>query len=416
MIDSYVKIKDVCKFVGGSQPPKSTFSSSLKDGYVRLLQIRDFKGDNFLTFIPKDSTRKFCEIDDIMIGRYGPPIFQVMRGLAGAYNVALLKAQPNDKVNKEYLYYYLKQDSIFDYVEKLSPRTGGQTGVDLIALYEYPFYFPAIEEQFKIASILSTLDQKIDLNNKINKELESIAKLIYDYWFVQFDFPTSAAYAASVGKPEMEGRPYKSSGGRMVWSEELKREIPEGWGVGKLGDVVAIVKEKYDPKTESIEVDYIGLEHIPRKSIVLDRWERSDKISSQKTRIQKRDILFGKIRPYFHKVGFSLVEGITSTDTIVMRVKEKILMPFILQAVFSDEFVEVAVSSSTGSKMPRADWSVMEGYLYPIPDTKITDKYFEIMNPILKKMEKAVLENQELSSLRDWLLPMLMNGQVRVGE
>lgn len=131
---NYLKIKDVCDFVGGSQPPKSQFIYVSKPGYVRLIQTRDYKTDAFPTYIPISSTKKFCDEFDIMIGRYGPPIFQICRGLKGAYNVALLKVIPKEGVSRDFLYYFLKQDSVFQYVDKLSARTGGQTGVDLVSL------------------------------------------------------------------------------------------------------------------------------------------------------------------------------------------------------------------------------------------------------------------------------------------
>ena len=188
MIFKEVEVRDVCEFVGGSQPPKKIFKSTNEEGYVRLIQIRDYKTDNFLTFIPEDSTRKFCDEKDIMIGRYGPPVFQICRGIKGAYNVALMKAIPKSNINNDYLYYWLRQESVFKYVDALSQRTSGQTGVDLFSLNQYPILLPTLEYQKEVASILGALDAKIELNNKINKELEAMAKLIYDYWFVQFDF------------------------------------------------------------------------------------------------------------------------------------------------------------------------------------------------------------------------------------
>lgn len=186
---NYLKIKDVCDFVGGSQPPKSQFIYVSKPGYVRLIQTRDYKTDAFPTYIPISSTKKFCDEFDIMIGRYGPPIFQICRGLKGAYNVALLKVIPKEGVSRDFLYYFLKQDSVFQYVDKLSARTGGQTGVDSVSLKEYPVRIPEeIECQEKLVTILSVIDKKIALNNRINTELEAMAKTLYDYWFVQFDF------------------------------------------------------------------------------------------------------------------------------------------------------------------------------------------------------------------------------------
>ena len=111
------KLTEVVNFIGGSQPPKSVFSDIKKDGYVRLIQIRDYKSDNYIVYINEDSTKKFCTEDDIMIGRYGPPVFQILRGISGAYNVALMKAEPKiDEVSKEYLFRFLQNPSIQNYI------------------------------------------------------------------------------------------------------------------------------------------------------------------------------------------------------------------------------------------------------------------------------------------------------------
>ena len=202
-----LNIGDVCKFAGGSQPSKRNFSAKELDGYVRLIQIRDYKTDLFRTYIPKKSTKKFCGPEDIMIGRYGPPIFQILRGLRGAYNVALIKAIPNKKIANNYLYYYLIQKHIFEYVDGLSLRTGGQTGVDLEMLKKYPIGLPDISIQELLIKPLSLIDKKIKLNNEKNRMLEAMAKLIYDYWFIQFDFPYE------------NGKKYNSSGGIFVYNK-----------------------------------------------------------------------------------------------------------------------------------------------------------------------------------------------------
>ncbi len=153
-----VELGSVVSFVGGSQPPKSTFKFEPEDGYVRLLQIRDYKSDKNITFIPESSTKKFCKKDDVMIGRYGPPVFQILRGLEGAYNVALMKAVPSEKVNKDYLYYFLKQDKLFRLIDGLSQRTAGQSGIDMDALKSYPMLLPPLDEQKRIAAILDKAD------------------------------------------------------------------------------------------------------------------------------------------------------------------------------------------------------------------------------------------------------------------
>lgn len=153
-----VELGSVVSFIGGSQPPKSTFKYEHEDGYVRLLQIRDYKSDKNLTYIPELSTKKFCNKDDVMIGRYGPPVFQILKGLEGAYNVALMKALPSEKVDKDYLYYFLKQDKLFRLIDSLSQRTAGQSGIDMDALKSYPMLLPPLEEQKRIAAILDKAD------------------------------------------------------------------------------------------------------------------------------------------------------------------------------------------------------------------------------------------------------------------
>ena len=119
------------------------------------------------------------------------PIFQILRGIKGAYNVALMKAIPKKDTDNNYLYYFLNQKSLFEYVNALSPRTGGQTGVDVFMLKKYPINFSELSIQKQIAKVLSDLDAKIEVNNQINQQLEAMAKTLYDYWFVQFDFPVS---------------------------------------------------------------------------------------------------------------------------------------------------------------------------------------------------------------------------------
>jgi len=124
-------IGDLITFSGGSQPPKNTFIFEPQDGYIRLIQIRDYKTDNFAAYIPRNLAKKFCSKDDVMIGRYGPPIFQILKGIEGAYNVALIKATPNKELDKNYMFYFLKQEVLYKFIESLSQRTSGQTGIEM---------------------------------------------------------------------------------------------------------------------------------------------------------------------------------------------------------------------------------------------------------------------------------------------
>lgn len=152
------KLEDAVNIVGGSQPPKKTFKSESLEGYVRLVQIRDYKSDRFLTYVPINSTKKFCSKDDIMIGRYGPPVFQILRGIDGAYNVALMKAVPKKNMDPEYLFRLLSSSPMQDLVIGNSKRTAGQTGVNLKLLNNCLIPVPPLPQQQKIAAILDAAD------------------------------------------------------------------------------------------------------------------------------------------------------------------------------------------------------------------------------------------------------------------
>lgn len=155
------RLGDVTKFIGGSQPPRSTFVFKPKEGYVRLVQIRDYKTDNYATYIPSNLVSRACSNEDIMIGRYGPPIFQILKGIEGAYNVALIKAIPSKAIEREFLFHFLKDHRLFNFIELLSRRSSGQTGVELPDLKNYPTPLPSLSEQCAIANVLSDIDLEL---------------------------------------------------------------------------------------------------------------------------------------------------------------------------------------------------------------------------------------------------------------
>ncbi|HBS05156.1 MAG TPA: hypothetical protein DEA96_09335 [Leptospiraceae bacterium] len=164
-------IGDVIRFSGGSQPPRNTFINEPKEGYIRLLQIRDFKGDKYPTYIPRDLAKKTCESGDIMIGRYGPPIFQIFSGKAGAYNVALIKAIPKDELLKQYMYYFLCREDLLRYIESFGQRSAGQDGIDMDQLNAFPFPLPPLPEQGQIAVLLESSDTIL---RKLRSRIDSL--------------------------------------------------------------------------------------------------------------------------------------------------------------------------------------------------------------------------------------------------
>ncbi|MFM6526730.1 MAG: restriction endonuclease subunit S, partial [Dolichospermum sp.] len=210
------------------------------------------------------------------------------------------------------------------------------------------------------------------------------------------------------------GTPYKSSGGKMVYNQELKREIPAGWEVKLLGDIGKNIKNVIKQTDIDPEISYIGLEHIPRKKIALDTWSTAFDLASDKLSFTRRDILFGKLRPYFHKVGVAFISGVCSTDILVLNSKKESYFGLFLMVVSSDNFINYVNLATEGTRMPRTKWEFMKQYLLAVPKEDINQKFNDILKPLISQMENNTYQNQQLTQLRDWLLPMLMNGQITV--
>ena len=393
------KIKDLCDFSGGSQPPKSTFINERRDGYIRLIQIRDRLNDNFITYIPEKFAKKKCTKDDILIGRYGPPIFQIFRGLEGAYNVALLKATPKKGIDADYLYYFLQQSTLLHYVESMAMRTAGQWGVDLDGLNEFPVKLPSFQDQKRIASVLTNIDSKIAMNNKINKELEVMSKDLYNYWFVQFDFPNE------------DGKPYKSFGGKMIYNKILKREIPEGWEIKSIFDAADVIygypysTEPFDENVSNSEKPYsiIRIRDILENSVSA----KTDELADNKYLTRKKDILIG-MDGYFH-MNFWSRDGDYINQRITRIRKTEISTMIIYYQIMP--FIKHKEEMSKGSTVGHLSDKDLQQIYILIPNNKSLSTYFE---NILDMKVKVQNEIQELLTLRDELLPMLMNGQLIV--
>lgn len=177
------RMDECCKFIGGAQPDKSHFEYEKTDDNIRLIQIRDYKSDRFITYIPKSLARKTCTASDIMIGRYGPPIFQILGGIEGAYNVALMKAVPTAEFNTEYFRYFLKSEKLLHYLESFSQRTAGQDGIQIDKLNAYPCFVPPMELQERFVNLVEQTDKsKFEIQKSLEK-LETLKKALMQKYF-----------------------------------------------------------------------------------------------------------------------------------------------------------------------------------------------------------------------------------------
>ena len=305
----------------------------------------------------------------------------------------------NDKLaDAFYLYSYLSQLD-------LSNLDSGSTlpSMTKSAYESIVVKLPDLNIQKAVANILFNLRKKLEINNQINQELEAMAKTLYDYWFVQFDFP------------DQNGKPYKSSGGKMVYNQELKREIPEGWGVEKLSSILEIGKETINPmKTPKEEFKYYS---IPEYDVSGSfSYELGETIKSNKFLVEKSDLLVSKLNPWFNRVVYNLEESaISSTEFIVWKTINRFEKNFLYQVATSEGFIEYCTRFATGTSNShkRVSPDIMVSFQIPFEKTYI-QKFGEITDSIRAQVLQNNEQNQELTQLRDWILPMLMNGQVKV--
>ncbi|WP_394547552.1 restriction endonuclease subunit S [Priestia aryabhattai] len=239
----YVRLGKVVEFQGGSQPPKSVFKDEQLDGYVRLIQIRDFKSDKFKTYIPKELAKRTFKENDVMIGRYGPPVFQILRGLSGAYNVALMKAKPVERLmDNDYLYYLLQAPFIQNPVIKESHRTAGQTGVRKELIEDFVIGLPPLKEQIQIAEKVESLFNKIEEAKQLIEEAREIFELrraaILDKAFrgkLTAKWRKENSKTKSISEYLME---LKSTTNLKQDSEIVPPyELPNGWHWARIGDL-----------------------------------------------------------------------------------------------------------------------------------------------------------------------------------
>ena len=316
-----------------------------------------------------------------------------------------LKRKIKKSINSKYLKYYLQSEVG---QKAIRQQQSGSTvfGISASTFQNIVVELPSKSVQDRIAQILSAIDDRITNNNAICAELEAMAKLLYDYWFVQFDFP------------DENGKPYKSSGGKMVWSEELKREIPEGWEVKTIGDISRMVNDSITPNKSSMyhhfSIPAFDDTHMPV-------YEPGASIDSNKYCVNDDYILVSKLNPQFKRIWViskAPENSICSTEYMPF-VSTNDAKEFLYSTLNSDAFYTFMVnssSSSTGSRK-RMPPEMCPRFKIPYPKNgSVVTQYCNAVKPMLDRANSMYSENQELASLRDFLLPLLMNGQVVINS
>jgi type I restriction enzyme S subunit len=267
--------------------------------------------------------------------------------------------------------------------------------------------------------LISVINKKIELNNRINKELEGMAKLLYDYWFVQFDFPISEEQANAMDKPELKGKPYKSSGGPMVYNEQLKREVPEGWGVKNLGSIVntelggtpSTKKKEY---WERGEFNWLNSGEIANFPIITSELSITEEaINNSATKLMPKGTVALSITRHI-RPSILAIDACANQSVVGVYETESIKSSFLYPLIKNE--VPRYMSLRTGAQQPHINKQTVDHTIVLLPGNDVLKSYYKLADSLYKNVVNNAFQNQQLIELRDWLLPMLMNGQVRVSS
>lgn len=271
---------------------------------------------------------------------------------------------------------------------------------------------PSLNVQQSIADALSVLDARITLAKENNSTLIAIAQALHKSWFVDFDPVVARA----------SGREPAGIASELAclfpthMTDTALGPIPEGWKPGCLGDICAFPRRQAKPEGLSGDTTYIGLEHMPRKSLALVERGTAEGLGSTKFWFEQNDILFGKLRPYFHKVGLAPCTGVCSTDILVVRPKSPDNHAFLAMHLFSDALISYATQLSNGAKMPRTSWQDIANFKVALPSAGVMAAYDAMVQPLFEKIHQNIAIANTLANLRDTLLPRLISGRLHIEE
>ena len=411
------KLSDVVTIISGGTPKTSV--KEFWDGDIDWLAVADFNSSNrYVNSASKkitelglnNSNTKMLEKGDLIISARGTvgAIAQLTKPMAFNQSCFGLRGK-KDKLDTDYLYYWLK-----NYVDVLLNKSQGSVfnTINLSTFDDIKIELPSIADQRKISNLLTLLDDKIQTNNQINQELEAMSKTLYDYWFVQFDFP------------DQNGKPYKSSGGKMVYNPELKREIPEGWGVEKLDDLGTIVGGS--TPTKSISDNFTkggeGYSWITPNDLSNNKGNKF--IKNGEIDVTVRGLKDASLKLY--PEGTVLMSSRAPVGYLAIATKELTtnqgFKSFIPDKEYDKNYIyytlqnclKVIEQNASGSTFKEISATVLKDITIIQPNLDIVKKFEEKVSSINSYIKVNEEQKQELTQLRDWLLPMLMNGQVKV--
>ncbi len=421
-----VELGPLCTKIGSGATPRGGEKVYLPHGVAALIRSQNVYNDGFTTnglvYLSEEHASQLCNVEveagDVLLNITGDSVARCCqpdpRVLPARVNqhVAIIRPR-RDQLDPAFLRYFLvsprMQAQMLAWAHAGATRNALTKG--MIESFKVPK--PDICTQRRIAAILGSLDDKIELNRRMNRTLERMAQALFKSWFIDFD----PVRAKAEGDPTAGDLPTQLAAlfpDRLIDSE--LGPIPEGWKPGRLADIADSPRRGVKPADIPPATPYIGLEHMPRRSIALDSWGRADEVASGKSLFRKGEILFGKLRPYFHKVGIAPVDGVCSTDIVVIAPEDDRWRGFALSLVSSKAFVDYTDSHSAGTKMPRTNWTDMGNYPVTIPPDDVAEAFQIRVASLHERIRVGVHQIRVLTGLRDTLLPKLLSGDVEVPE
>lgn len=376
-------------------------AKNIKKGFIDYSEVDYISEKDFeKLFSETTNSIRDLKINDILfsiIGSVGNVYLYKKNDRFGiSSSIAIIRVH-NSYVEVKYLYWYLRSKFFSKLVQRVLSNSV-QNYLNLPLIRTLPIYFPdKLSIQKKIVNILDNIDNKIELNNKINNELEDMAKTIYDYWFLQFEFPNE------------KGKPYKSSGGKMVWNEELKKEIPEGWEVRTLENLGNLIMGQ-SPKSTSYNNKKEGLPLINGAAELQKDKIEVTKYTSEPTRICKEKDLIFCIRATIGNINYADKSYCLGRGVGAFRVTEKEYVEYMFLTLRN--ILNMYNKILTGSIIVGITKEDLLQQNIVKPKNDVITQFYNKVHFMAEKMKSIKKENQELTALRDFLLPLLMNGQV----
>jgi len=408
-------LSSITSKIGSGSTPRGGNSVYSDSGisFIRSQNVldMDFSTEN-LAFINDNQAEKLnnviVEKNDILLNITGDSIARctvVPEEILPArvnQHVSIIRCKNTEE--SKYVMYYLQY--MKKYLLQISKVGGTRNALTKEAIGKLPIKIS--DDCNKISKILDNIDQKIQINNQINQELEAVAKTLYDYWFVQFDFP------------DQNGKPYKSSGGKMVYHPELKREIPEGWGVETLKDFESKIITGKTPSRANRdnfggEIPFITIGDIRGNTFVYSTSESLTDLgaSVQQNKYLPEGSLCVSCIATVGEIGFT-TEWSHTNQQINSIVFEDETNRYYLYFALKNYFENANASAKTGNTFANMNKEDFSGIRIILPSKEIKNNFHKITEPYFAQIKCLQGQNQELTQLRDWLLPMLMNGQVKV--